>query len=58
MKRARTLLGDDHSLIVRGIRGLLASDYDVVDSADNGKALLDAALRLAPDVVVLDISML
>jgi DNA-binding NarL/FixJ family response regulator len=57
MKRARILLGDDHSIIVQGIQGLLASHYDVVGSADNGKSLVDAALRLAPDVVVLDISM-
>ena len=57
MKRARILLGDDHSIIVQGIHGLLATHYDVVGSADNGKSLVDAALRLVPDVVVLDISM-
>ena len=57
MKRARILLGDDHSLIVQGIRGLLVSHYEVVGTADNGKALLEAALRLAPDIVILDISM-
>jgi DNA-binding NarL/FixJ family response regulator len=57
MKRARVLLGDDHSIIIRGIQELLASDYDVVGSADNGKSLVDAALRVIPDIVVLDISM-
>src|SRR5215469_17898784 len=57
MKRARILLGDDHSLILQGIRGLLASQYEVVGTVDNGKALLEAAFRLVPDVVILDISM-
>ena len=36
---------------------MLASHYDVVGSADNGKAVIDAALRLAPDLVVLDVGM-
>jgi len=36
---------------------VLASHYDVVGSADNGKAVIDAALRLAPDLVVLDVGM-
>jgi len=57
MNRVRILLGDDHSLILEGIRRLLESHYDVVGSADNGKALVEAALRLAPEVVVLDVSM-
>ena len=57
MKPARILLGDDHSLIVDGIRGLLATRYDVVGAANNGKDLIAAALRLVPDLVVLDISM-
>ncbi len=57
MRRARILLGDDHSIIVQGIHGLLATHYDVVGSANNGKSLVDEALHLVPDVVVLDISM-
>lgn len=57
MKRPRVLLADDHSLIVKGIIGLLESRYEVVGSAQNGQALVEAALQLKPDVVVLDISM-
>jgi DNA-binding NarL/FixJ family response regulator len=57
MNRVRILLGDDHTLVLEGIRGLLARHYDVVGCADNGKALVEAAVRFAPDVVVLDISM-
>jgi DNA-binding NarL/FixJ family response regulator len=57
MNKVRILLGDDHSLIVEGIRRLLESHYEVIGAADNGKSLVEAALRLAPDVVVLDVSM-
>jgi DNA-binding NarL/FixJ family response regulator len=57
MKRLRILLGDDHSLVVEGIRGLLADGYEVVGSADNGQSLVDAARQLTPDLVILDISM-
>ncbi len=57
MKKPRILLGDDHSLILKGITGLLETEYDVVGVANDGKALVDTALRLIPEVVVLDISM-
>jgi DNA-binding NarL/FixJ family response regulator len=57
MNRARILLGDDHSLVLEGIRRLLESSCEVVGSADNGKTLVSEALRLRPELVVLDISM-
>ncbi|MBZ5579728.1 MAG: response regulator transcription factor [Acidobacteriia bacterium] len=57
MKQARILLADDHSLVIGGIRGLLESRYEIVGSADNGKSLIEAALRLAPELVILDVSM-
>jgi DNA-binding NarL/FixJ family response regulator len=57
MKRARILVADDHSLVLEGIRRLLENHYDVVGSADNGKTLVKEAIRLQPELVVLDISM-
>ncbi len=57
MNRVRVLLGDDHSLILEGVRRLLERHYDVVGAVMDGQALLHAALRLKPDVVVVDISM-
>lgn len=57
MEKIRILLGDDHSLILQGIRRLLQSRYEVVGAEDNGQALAEAAMQLAPDVVVLDVSM-
>lgn len=55
--KPRVRLADDHSLIVKGIAGLLESRYEVVGSADNGETLVAEALRLKPDVIVLDVSM-
>jgi DNA-binding NarL/FixJ family response regulator len=57
VKQLRILLGDDHSLILKGIKELVESRYEVVGTEENGKALIEAALRLQPDLVVLDISM-
>lgn len=57
MNKTRILLADDHSLILDGIRGILADRYSVVASVDNGKDLVDAALELRPDLVVFDISL-
>ena len=53
----RVLLADDHALLLGAIEKLLAADYDVVGQVNDGRALLDAAERLHPDVIVLDISM-
>lgn len=57
MSKARVLLADDHSLILQGVRQLLEGQYDVSGTAADGKGLVEAALRTAPDLVVLDINM-
>ena len=57
MKRLRVLLGDDHPMILKGITGLLEGKYEVVGAEENGRALIEAALRLQPDLIVLDVSM-
>jgi DNA-binding NarL/FixJ family response regulator len=57
VKRLTILLGDDHPLILQGIKGLLESHYEIVGREANGRALAEAALRLRPDMVVLDVSM-
>src|SRR5262245_29668978 len=56
-KAVRVLLGDDHALMLNGIRGLLSGHYEVIGTAQNGQALVDAALQFRPEIVVLDISM-
>jgi DNA-binding NarL/FixJ family response regulator len=57
MKRARILLADDHALTLEGIRAVLEPHHEIVGMVMDGRALLDAALRLQPDLVVLDITM-
>ncbi len=55
--KARILLGDDHGLILDGLRAALQSQYEVVGLAKDGRALIHAAERLKPDLVITDISM-
>ena len=56
--RPRILLADDHTMVIEGIRSLLEEKgHDVVGVVSDGRALVAAAPRLKPDVVILDISM-
>ena len=57
MGRTRVLLADDHLMLVEALKKVLEVEYDVVGSVGDGLALLNAAERLRPDVVVLDIAM-
>jgi DNA-binding NarL/FixJ family response regulator len=54
---ARVLIGDDHPLILNGIRTLLTPRYEIVGAAHDGHAIIEAAERLRPDIVILDVSM-
>jgi DNA-binding NarL/FixJ family response regulator len=54
---ARVLLADDHTLLLEAFQRLLESKYDVVGTATDGHALIEAALSLKPDVIVADIAM-
>ena len=56
-QRKRILLADDHSAITEEIRALLNHEYEIVGVVDNGKTLVEAAQRLAPDLIITDISM-
>lgn len=57
MNRPRVLLADDHTLLLEAFRMLLADECDVVGTVSDGHALLEAAARLRPDLVVVDIAM-
>ena len=57
MSRTRLLIADDHTIILEGIGMLLAEEFDVVGTAQDGHAVLRAAEQLRPDVTLLDISM-
>ena len=59
MKKTRILLVDDHALLRRGLADLLRyeSDLAVVGEAGDGEAAVEAAMRLKPDLVVMDLMM-
>src|SRR5262245_42212083 len=54
---ARVLLADDHALLLGALEKLLIDECEVVGQVADGRALVEAADRLRPDIVVLDISM-
>ena len=53
----RVLLADDHVLLLGAFEKLLADECTIVGRVSDGRALVEAAERLKPDVIVLDISM-
>jgi DNA-binding NarL/FixJ family response regulator len=57
MSRPRILLADDHALVAAGICKLLEPEFDIVGTVETGRALVEAAPALNPDVILLDISM-
>jgi CheY-like chemotaxis protein len=56
-RRPRVLLADDFPDLVAAIRQLLVPECEVVGAVYDGGALLEAAQRLQPDVIVLDVNM-
>ena len=61
MKERKTsvLLADDHALLRMGLKALIDAQRDlaVVGEAEDGEAAVAAAVRLMPDVVVMDLAM-
>jgi DNA-binding NarL/FixJ family response regulator len=59
MTSLRILIADDHEVVRRGVTMLLESrpGWEVVGEAGNGREAVDAAKRLQPDVVILDVGM-
>src|SRR5262249_46003733 len=55
--RPQVLLADDHTLFLDAVEKLIEDNCDVVGRAADGERLLAEAIRLKPDVVVLDMAM-
>jgi two-component system response regulator NreC len=57
--RIRVLICDDHSLVREGLRAILREQiaFEVVGEAGNGIEAVEAARRLRPDVVLMDVDM-
>ncbi len=54
---ARLVLADDHRLLAEACCRLLEPEFQVVAIVTDGRALVEAALTLKPDVVIVDIAM-
>ena len=59
MSKIRVLISDDHAIVRMGLVALISaeSDIEVVGEAKNGIEAVREAIRLRPDVVVMDILM-
>jgi len=57
MEKTTVLLADDHKIVLEGLKGLLAEDFDVVGTVEDGRALLEKVQELCPDVIVVDVAM-
>ena len=55
----RVLVADDHAIVRKGIRALLATepDIEVVGEAENGREAVTEAEKLQPDVILMDLVM-
>jgi DNA-binding NarL/FixJ family response regulator len=56
-RRPRVLLADDHLMAAGALNSLLAPEFDLVGVVKDGRALVEAAGRLRPDVIVADVTM-
>jgi len=59
VKRTRSLLADDHSVVRHGFQRILEAqeDMEVVGEASNGREAVDKAEQLQPDVIIMDVTM-
>ncbi len=51
------VLADDHALVAAGLGALLREKFTLLRTVHDGRALVNSAVELHPDVVVTDISM-
>ena len=57
MTKTSVLLADDHAVVAQGLEALLKDSFNLLGVVHDGRALLEAAEALRPDVIVTDISM-
>lgn len=55
--RARVLVADDHVLVAEALCKLLSHDFEIVAMVHDGRKLIEAASKLLPDVILVDVSM-
>ena len=57
MRRARILLADDHQEMRDLVVQLLQAEFEILQAVGDGRAFLEAAVDLKPDLCLVDISM-
>lgn len=57
MNLPKVILADDHTLVAEALHQLIAPYFQVLATVADGRALLDAAAALKPDVIVVDVAM-
>jgi DNA-binding NarL/FixJ family response regulator len=53
----RFLIADDHTIFAEALRVFLERKYPVIGVVADGRALIEAALRLKPEVIIIDVGM-
>jgi two-component system response regulator NreC len=55
----RVILADDHKIIRNGLRALIEKQHnmEIIGEAADGRTTVTLALKLSPDVIVMDVSM-
>jgi DNA-binding NarL/FixJ family response regulator len=57
MNRTRVLLADDHVMLLDVLSSFLDQECEIVGTVQDGQAAVDAAVRIRPDLLLLDIEM-
>jgi len=55
--KLKVLIAEDHPAMRARVDSFLQDDFDVVASVTNGKAAVEAANKLMPDILILDVLM-
>jgi DNA-binding NarL/FixJ family response regulator len=50
-------MADDHSIVLAGLRKLVEEHGELVGMVEDGRSLIEAAKKLRPDIILLDIAM-
>ncbi len=57
LRRPRVMLADDHQMLVDALKSVLEPRCEVIGAVSDGRALIEEAARLQPEIIVLDIAM-
>jgi len=51
------MLADDHTILLDALKKLIEPEFEVIATCSDGRELIEAAVKLDPNVIVLDIGM-